>query len=125
MKIQLKALNEIKGSLAKLVTAQGVPGRVCYRATKFSKKVTAELSSLEEVRGELVKKFGEKMGERVIVTEKNGDAFLEAFEQVLQEEIELPDIKFKAADLENAGLTMLDYANLDFMIVDEDPTERK
>jgi hypothetical protein len=120
--MQLKELNAAKGSISKLLVAERVPARVCYRATKFSKKVMAELTALEEQRMALVEKYG-------VLNQTQESPELEMFrndfKQLLEEEVELPDIVIALGDIENAGLTMLDFANLDFMIQESDPTERK
>ena len=124
MKIQLKELNRIKGSLSKLLVADNIPARAAYRATKFTKALVRELELLEETRVELVKKYGEKAGDGLAVPPKHEEAFQGAFGEVLEEEVELPEIQLAVGDLENAKLSMLDFAYLDFMIVETDPTSK-
>lgn len=125
MKTTVKHLDEIKQTLSKLLTASGIPVRVAYRATKFSKFVQKEVTELEEQRLALVRKYGKEDGHGgVRVMPDQEEAFKLDYEQVLEEEVELPEIKIKVDDLANAGLTMLDIANLDFMLVEVDPTEK-
>lgn len=126
MKITVKELNSIKSSLAKLVVATGIPARACYRATKFSKKIAVEIETLETLRLELIKKHGgvaDPAG-NIRVPDENNDAFNADFNKVLAEEIDVPDVQIAVGDLTNANLTMLDFANLDFVIVETDPSER-
>ena len=120
MKVTLKELNKIKGSVAKLVTAQGLPGRVCHKAISFTKKVTSEIEAMEEVRLKLVKQYAAPRAENELlhVSDENLDQFNADFGEVLKEEVEIPDIKIALADLERADLTMQDHAALDFMIDD-------
>ena len=120
MKVTLKELNKIKGSVAKLVTAQGLPGRVCHKAISFTKKVTSEIEAMEEVRLKLVKQYAAPAVEGVLqhVSNENLDAFNADFDEVLKEEVDVPEIKIALADLDKAGLTMQDHAALDFMIDD-------
>jgi len=120
MKVTLKELNKIKGSVAKLVTAQGLPGRVCHKAISFTKKVTSEIEAMEEVRLKLVKQYAAPRAENELlhVSDENLDQFNADFGEVLKEEVEIPDIKIALADLEKADLTMQDHAALDFMIDD-------
>ena len=127
MKTTLKELNDIKSSLAKLITAQGVPARVCYRDSKFTKKVAKEIETLEEARLVIVKKYAGPADPQgnISVLPENTVRFKDEFDALLKEEVELPDVQVAIGDLENAGLTMLDFANLDFAIVDVDPTEKK
>jgi hypothetical protein len=120
MKITLKELNAIKGSMAKLLVAQGIPSRVCHRAIAFTKKMTSEIEALEEVRLKLVKQYSAPAVEGVPthVSDENLDAFTADFNEVLKEEVEIPDIKIALADLDKVGLTMQDYAALEFLIDD-------
>ena len=120
MKITLKELNAIKGSVAKLITAQGIPSRVCHRAISFTKKMTSEIEALEEVRLKLVKQYAAPAVDGVLthVSNENLDAFTADFDEVLKEEVDIPDMKIALADLDKAGLTMQDHAALHFMIDD-------
>ena len=120
MKITLKELNAIKGSVAKLITAQGIPSRVCHRAISFTKKMTSEIEALEEVRLRLVRTYAAPYVEGVPmhVSDANLDNFNREFGEVLNLEVEIPDMKIALADLDHAGLTMQNYAALDFMIDD-------
>lgn len=125
MKLQLKELNKVKNSLAKLITAEDIPARAAYRATKFSKKVVAEIDAMEEARVALVKKYGVDDGSgRFNVLPENDKKFQEELDVLFSEEVELPDVKIAVGDLEKVKLAMLDYANLDFLIVETDPTEQ-
>lgn len=126
MKLSMKTLNQIKGSLARLLTAQNIPVRVSYRAAKFAKAVDRKIRDLEEMRIGLVKKYGEKDADgNYQVTDEHDAEFQKVFEEMLSEEFEVPDVKIKVDDLANAGLTMLDIANLDFILSEIDPTETK
>lgn len=125
MQIKLSELNKIKVSLSKLITAEGIPARAAYRATKFSKKIVAEIEAMEESRIALVKKYGaEGEGGRYEVKPENDEKFKAELDELFAEEVELPEVKIAVGDLEKVNLTMLDYANLEFMIVEVDPTEQ-
>ena len=127
MKIKLEDLNRVKYSLSKLLTVTTVPARVAWRCTKFSKLVSKELEELETTRIALCEQYGkldEKEGRYVFPGD--GEAkFKEDFEKVLQEEVEFPDVKIAVGDLEKAGLSMMDFAHLDFLIDETDPTDKK
>ena len=118
MKIRVSELNRIKGSLAKLLVAAGIPPRVCYRATKFSKVVVSEIESLETARIALVRRYGVETKGGLSVSPVNQDQFEGDFNSILAEEVELPDLRIASGDLEKSDLTFLDYANLDFLIFD-------
>lgn len=124
MTLELSQLNRIKQSLSRLLTTENIPARVCYRATKFSKRVADAIEELEEQRIKLVKKYGSLHGEALRVDPKNQEKFEAEFGALLTETIELPDISIALSDLEKANLSMIDYANLDFLIT-EDSTEKK
>jgi hypothetical protein len=121
--MQVRELEQIKGSLAKLVTAN-VPARAAYRAAKFTRVIAKEIQSLEDARVQLILKYGKPNGDGTsTVLSQNLEKFREEFEQLLNEEIEVPAITLEVSDLENAGLTMLDFANLDFMISESEKKE--
>lgn len=125
MKIQLKELDAIKQSLAKLLTAPGIPVRTAYRAQKFSKAVAKEIMNLEDARLELVKAYG-KLGEDNMwrVEPKNDEVFRDEYELILEQHVDLPDVVICIDDLQAAQLSMLDVAHLDFLLVEVDPTDK-
>jgi hypothetical protein len=123
MQITLKQLDAIKSSIARLLTAPGVPVRAAYRAAKFSKAIQKEIIELEEMRNDLVKKYGKETEEGLRVEPKYEETFQKEYDIMLDEMVTFPDIKICVDDLASAGLSMLDIANLDFMLVEVDPTE--
>lgn len=120
----LKQLTDIQGSLVALLAAK-LDVRTSYRLTKFSKKVKAELTDLEEARQKLVKEMGEMDPDRNDGNLRVKPALLQEFnermEEIKKEEVEIPVMKVKLADIEKANMSVIDIANLDFMI--EEPTQ--
>lgn len=114
--MKLKELNDIKGSIARLLVAPNISAKVAYRATKFSKKLAKEIDDLEEQRVALVRKYGVEENGNYRVPPSRLPEFEAEFNQLLEEEVEIPVLRISVDELEKAGLTMLDFANLDFLI---------
>jgi len=114
--MKLSELNAVKESLAKLLQAPGIPVKAAYRAVKFSKAVAKEIKDLEEERIKLVRKYGvaDSAG-NVAVPALRLVGFNEEFDELLDEDVDIPATKINIEDVKSAGLTMLDVANLDFL----------
>lgn len=114
----LKQLQDIQVSLIHLLEAK-LEVRISYRLTKFSKKIKDELTDLEEHRQKLVRKYGEpdpKDDSSLRVKPALNDAFKADMDVILAESVEIPVTKVSLADIEKASLSVIDVANLDFMI---------
>lgn len=128
-KFTLKELKDIQDSLARILDAR-LPARVGYRMTKFSKRVIEELQDMINARDKIIKKLGERKEDgNWKVKPENLAKFQDELEELWKEEIELPFMKIKISEIENVRddrgqpvLSMLDIANLEFMI--EDPPEK-
>lgn len=115
--LSLKELVDIRDSLGRLLNAP-LKIRASYRATKFSKKIVKELEDLDKARKELIIRYGERMDAdgNFKVKKENTEAFQKEYDSLLEETVELPVMKLTLEEIEVAGLTMLDVANLEFMI---------
>ena len=79
---------------------------------KLVKKIEAEFTDLEEVRVELVKKYGEKAdGDNYKVEGENLNKFITEFNEVLDKEIEVPEFKFTETEVD-------DFSVEDLMILE-------
>lgn len=117
-KIKLKELRDITGSLAKLVTMD-LPVKISYRMTKIAKLIKNELQEVEDQRTELVKKYGEKTEQGLMVKEKI-EEFNKEFNEFLDEEIEISYIPVNLSSIEDRKLSALDMLNLEIFIKDDD-----
>lgn len=122
--MKLSELNDIKNSLAKLLQAPGIPAKTAYRAAKFSKVVAKEIRDLEDARVELVKKWGKADAQgNHNVTPENMAAFTEDLNDILDEDCVIPVMKISVEDVKGAGLTLLDFANLEFLFEEAPSTK--
>ena len=107
----------MRDSIARLLTATTIPAATAYRAAKFSKAIITELQDLEEARMKLVKKYGVLNKEdKLEVPESNYEEFNKEFDAVQAVEVEIPVVKLTIEELKSAGLSILDFSNLDFLI---------
>jgi 3-deoxy-D-arabino-heptulosonate 7-phosphate (DAHP) synthase class II len=121
MKITLKELQEKRESYERLLGASDVPAGTMFRIRAFVKAVMAALKQLDDERTELIKKHGEKIaGDRYKLKKDKIDTFLADFDEVLKEEVELPEVKIGLNELEGAkGLKPVDFGALEDIIVEE------
>ena len=128
----------IKIKLEQLVnSAEGLRGlsqkqlkaRAAYAVAKILKAADAEMTSFNETRMELIKKYGEKDETGELKSDENGnvhipDDTLATFSNELQElldtEVEISANKIKMNDVENVEFTPSEMAQLDDFIEFED-----
>ena len=118
MTFKLFELRNMAPSLRHLAD-QALPLKISYRLSKFIKKVTEELSSIEQQRIKLVNQFGEKDEEKGITTvspEKEPE-FQKIFTDLLNENVEIDIDPIKISDIENVKLSVADILNLDKIFV--------
>jgi hypothetical protein len=81
------------------------------------KVIASELTDLEETRQKLVQKYGVEQDGNVVVTNDNIDAFVEEFNPLLSEDVELPFEPFSIESLpESVSLTPIQLSQLSFFI---------
>ena len=122
MQLKVKELLTISGSIAALQGAK-VEVHTAFKLRKFIKAAVAEINEIDEARRDLIKQYGAlvpKSGGQYRVTDENSKVYDEAWEKMLAEEVTLPMITVKVSTLANAGLTMGDIANLDFILDQQD-----
>lgn len=124
-KMILKDLLESNNSFAFLVSQRDkLSGKINYQISKNIKPIDNELKAYEDARKAIVNRYANKdeNGEAVII----GDAYdipesalseyMKELDELKETEVEFEIKKMKVDDLENAGLSALDYYNLDFML---------
>jgi hypothetical protein len=98
---------------------QALPLKISYRLSKFIKKVTEELTSIEQQRIKLVNQFGDEDKEKGMTTvspEKEPE-FQKMFTDFLNENIDIDIDPIKISDIENVKLSVVDIFNLDKIFV--------
>jgi hypothetical protein len=112
-------LGQLKNSEQALVALSNctLPIALAYRISKVLKVIASELTDLEEARQKLVQKYGVEQDGNVVVTNDNIDAFVEEFNPLLSEDVELPFEPFSIESLpESVSLTPIQLSQLSFFI---------
>jgi len=137
--MKLKDLNSMGQAISVLMNAKGVDPFAAFRLRKFLKKAVEELTAMEEARRGLIQEFGTKRGDdEYEIAPGNAEAmakFTEAFDNILDETVVLPNVTVKIREIAGAmtdmncpqcrtklksGLTAADIMNLDLILDQED-----
>ena len=120
MKFKLIEIRSLEGSLVKL-TNKELPVRVAYRLSRVLKRVTEELSSIENYRVKLVKKYSKGEDEKGIFEVAKGEEekFGKEFSELLMEEIDIDFEPILLSDLGDICLTPIDLIRLEKIILEE------
>jgi len=115
MKILLKELVEAKEGLSKILgVSQDI--KLSYRVRKIAGKVLSELKHIEEMRQDLVKKYGEEQEDGSYNVVKNLDKFRIEWKSFLETEIELDVQIIPFECFESVKLSAFDIALLEKFI---------
>ncbi len=94
-------------NLLNRVVDQQLPIRLAFRFTRLIRELNKEFQSLEKLRDELVKKYGEKVEDQegsFRVSEDNREAFMTDFQDLLQEKVE---VAWDLISIEDPGVDSL------------------
>ena len=123
--------------LGELVTAEQALGKlldsplrasVAFRVGKLSKEVAIHMETFQNVRQELLEKYGTEVKDdnaeegQISYEFKNGtqEKFNKEIMELLEEEIEKLKVKkFKLKDIEDAGLTARELMSIEWLISDK------
>lgn len=121
MKFKLFEIRSLEGSLSKL-THKEVPIKLAYRLGKVLQVISKELSTIEVLRSNLVKKYSDEADEKgnFKVKLENEDTFRKEFADLLQEEIDIECEPFNLSELEGIVMTPIDIIRLDKLIIAEE-----
>jgi hypothetical protein len=118
MIFKLFELRNMGPSLRRL-SSQPIPLKISYRLSKFIKKTTEELSSVEEHRIKLIDQFGtknEQSGFTTVLPEKEKE-FQKAFFDLLNETVDIDIEPISVEDLGSIKLSVEDILNMDKIFV--------
>lgn len=127
-KIVLQDLVDAEQSIPKLEEAE-VPVKLKYRASKWIRKMRAELKDYYDARNELLEECGEFNDEtqQWLVRRDSGkyDKFLKGVQGLLEEVVQLNGVtQIPVSELpEDCGLNAGDFARLWFIITEGDENE--
>lgn len=118
MKATLQQIQDGFISLGKLASAD-LPVKTAYWLKRIAKAAEGEMKQLDEVRVQLVKKYGEEDAEgNVKVKDENLEPFANEFGELLKESIDLPGDPIALDRLGDVKLSALDLMRLDWLIID-------
>jgi hypothetical protein len=113
--IKLSELRNISISLQKILS-QDMSIKQAYRMSKLAKCADIDMKEIETQRMALVKKYGEKDEKgNITVTEKMQE-FMNEFNELLNEEIEVSFIPIDLNDLSDVKLSPIDIANIEIFL---------
>jgi len=113
MTLTLAQIKNAELSITKLLTSP-LPVRISYRLSKVVKIISAELQQFEELRQQMVEKYGETDSSGMVtVTQINQQQFMTEINGLLAESIEFPDVKISLDDLGDVKLSAVEVATLE------------
>ena len=118
--MQLK-LNQVyqAESVLKKITNQEMPIKLAYRIQKSVGQLRTEYLRIEDLRMNLVKKYGEEENQKLQVKPDQVQAFVQEFGELLQEETEIDVTPIKIEDLpDTIKLSPLEVELLGFLLVE-------
>jgi hypothetical protein len=126
MKISLAEVKGIEGSLSKIFE-KDVNIKIAYRLSVLLKRLSEEMGMLEEGRVKLVKQYGteDEKTKSMSVKPENSQAFFDAFNELMQVEIEIPFEPIDLKDLGDIELSAADMAKLSGLIIKCEEDKKK
>ena len=108
----MQGLN-VPGPLQKLLY-QDVPASAAFDLVPLAEALEKEIERYDSVRNPLLQKFGEqKEGSNYYeIQPENKEAFYNEMNEILEKEVNLPDVKIKASQLGNAKMSAGDLIKL-------------
>lgn len=115
MKVSMGEIYMATSAMNKLIDAE-LPAKLSFRLVRVMRELNDALKSLEEQRSKLIKKYGQEDGDgNITVSEDNKNQFVNEFNELLGEQIE---INWEQIDPEAFGDTPLsvgDIAKIGFL----------
>jgi len=98
----------------------GIPIPIFLKIREFVVRVEAALKHYEEARVSLIKRLGWELEDGSFSMEnasiKDKKEFDEEFKELLEQELDLPDVRLKVDQLAGGNMSIADLINLDYMI---------
>lgn len=103
MQLKLSQVIEIANAI-KSVLDKSLPATVGYELSVFIKRVTPELTALEEQRVSLIKKLGKEEGGNFVVSPEKMAEFHAEYQPLLDKEVSVDVTPISVASLKDAAL---------------------
>lgn len=109
MKVSLGEIYMSTSVMNKLIDMP-LPARMSFRLARVMREMNDILKNLEEERSKLIKKYGQDNGDgNITVSETNKDMFLEEFQSVLEDQVE---INWEPIDPDSFGDSTISVAEI-------------
>jgi hypothetical protein len=112
MTINIAQLKNAEPSLDKLIKTE-LPIQVSFRLSKLIKIIGSELAHFETTRQKLFEKYGEQQDNGVVIKAEFMAEFMEQINALLNETIELPDIKVSITEISDIKFSAMDLVALE------------
>lgn len=119
MKLTLNSIMNSEEVLNKLANKQGLKAKTSFALAMNIKALSEPINTLENVKNDLVRKYGEKEGEDSYVVNrdsKNFDKFVEEYRNLMDTETDVKIKKIKIDELDGTGLSPNEFIAISFMI---------
>lgn len=119
MKLTLNSIMNAEDVLNKLADKQGLKAKTSFALAMNIKALSEPIHTFENVKNDLVRKYGEKEGEDSYVVNrdsKNFDKFVEEYSSLMETETDVKIKKIKIDELDDTGLTPNEFIAISFMI---------
>jgi len=115
MKVNLGEIYVSTSVMSKLIDAP-LPAKISFRLARLMKEMNEYLKHLDEERTKLIKKYGKENGDgNITVSEDNKEQFVNEFNDLLAEEIEINWEKMNPEDLGNTPLSVGEISKIAFL----------
>lgn len=120
MKVTLGKLYFSYENLVNLSKERKFTSKQKFMLSRLLESVAGHLNNLEKTRLSTIEKFKEEKGENWDKEKPNLTQFVDEFNELLQEEIEVPGTQLKLSDLpDEMECNALDITRLSWLIVEE------
>ncbi len=115
MKVSLGEIYMSASVMNKLIDVS-LPAKLSFRLVRVMRDLNDALKHLEEERTKLIKKYGNDSGDgNITVSEEQKEQFLQEFNDLLSEEIEINWEQIDPDSMGNTPLTVGDIAKISFL----------
>lgn len=121
MKLTLNSIMIAEDVLNKLADKQGLKAKTSFALAMNIKALSEPIHTFENVKNDLIRKYGEKEkeGEDTYIVNKdskNFDKFVEEYRSLMETEIDVKIKKIKIEELDGTGLSPNEFIAISFMI---------
>jgi len=115
MKVHLGEIYVSTSVMNKLIDAE-LPAKVSFRLARLMREMNEALKHLDEERAKLIKKYGKENGDgNITVSEENKEQFVNEFNDLLAEQIDINWEKMNPEELGDTPLSVGEISKITFL----------